>query len=282
MAGRPRQAPRQEHMTAVERALAPLLDLGQFIPTHLAREILSAPAPSWPRQLSGSWEPKPSGPVYELVAETAPVVRLPGDSWLDDLRSITFRVEGSPGRRANDWTGFLVRFSGRALHRTALYLAAHDLPISSIPPNIVLWHRDTDIFHDDVSVAHGHLDMTAARLEYQIVEDGPRPPTTGERKLIERGEKLFAQFPTTMTARGKPGSGNSEEQKRMQARIQLVNAAHELLHDDFPSPISVFNLTAALHMIGRGVYQMMDRAGWEIEDVQAGVNSVHMGCRNAG
>jgi len=83
-----------------------------------------------------------------------------------------------------------------------------------------------------------------------------------------------------MTARGRPESGVPDEKRQANARQRLVEAGHELLHDDFPPPISAINLSPALHMTERGVYQMMDRAGWEIGAVQEAVNSVHMGCRN--
>ena len=207
----------------------------------------------------------------------------PRGNLLDDPRSITMRVEGSPDRRVNDWEGFSIRWSGTALHRSAIVLADLEAPILPLVGGltwVVLWIRTVEVFHDNVSTAHGYMNWASARPEYHVVPDGPSPPTDSDSKLIERGYELLKRFTTTMTARGKPGSGISQDQRRTDARHRLTDAGHELLHDSLPSPITAQFLATALRITGRAVYLMLERAGWEIEDVQEAANSVHMGCRN--
>jgi hypothetical protein len=286
MAGRPRLAPRAGPQTTADRMLAPITSLAPLVSPELAEEILTAPAPNWPQRFECLWEPVGGGPFYEATAETARrPLRFDG-RWIEDPRSITLRIEGSPERQANDWRGFRVRLSGHALDRAAVVLA--DLPGSNIIALggdgtwIVLWIRHVDVFHDNVATAYGYADWAVEKPEYQIVQIGSTPPTADEEKLIRRGYRVLRRFPTTMTLRGKPGSGTPEERRRADARERLTKAGHEILHDPVPSPISARYLSTALRVSIRAVYLALETADWEIGDVQEAANSLHMGCRNAG
>jgi hypothetical protein len=149
------------------------------------------------------------------------------------------------------------------------------------PPLIVLDVTIAGIRHVSTPTVWGQSDFTVAEPNFATVSTD-HEATERETRLAERGKCLLSTFVSTMTARGKPGSGRSDEQRVAEARQRLTDAGHELLHD--PTPVTAINMRLALPGVGteRGVYAMLDRARWRIEDVQEAANSVHMGCRNAG
>jgi hypothetical protein len=198
---------------------------------------------------------------------------------------MTFRVLRSKQRRANDWKDYRICFRGKALSPAAVILWDSTDNMMAInwgkPPLIVIDVTVAGIRHVSTPTVWGQSDFTSAEANFATISTD-HPITESEKQLAERGKRLLSSFATTMTARGNPGSGATHEQRQAAARRRLIEAAHELLHDDPPSPITVIYLASSLIGVTtqRAVYKMLDRAGWEIEDVQEAVNSVHTGCRD--
>src|SRR5215207_6774943 len=112
-----KRSPRPKALTEADRMMAPLTSLAPLVDRRLASEIAKAPVPIWPRRFSCLWEA--GGRTYDLEAETAQLPLRLHDGPYADPRSVTLRVEGSRDRRANDWEGFRIRWSGLALHPVA-------------------------------------------------------------------------------------------------------------------------------------------------------------------
>jgi hypothetical protein len=143
--------------------------------------------------------------------------------------------------------------------------------------------RKVGITHDDAPGMWGASDFLAPESKFITFAPEGYKVTAKKQRLFDRGKDLLSTFVNNMTLRGRPESRESEEERQTHAQDRLTEAAHELLHDDIPAPISAVNLCSALAGIStRAVYLMMDRAGWEIDDVRKAANSLHMGCRNAG
>jgi len=245
-------------------------------------------APSWPRKFETTWQPEPDRPTYRLAGTTREISKTIGHFAVKDVREITFRVLGSEQRRVNDWQDWRICVRGRALPLSvvpALWNSSDNMvvifcdqtPLVVIAINLTV----AGIRHIATPKVWGQTDLTLAESNFTTVAPINHNVTKREEQMVSRGQHLLSTFTTTMTARGRPGSGTPEEKRQELARQRLAEAGHDLLDDDVPSPVTAQFLACALGITERAVYLMIERADWQIEDVQEASNSLHMRCRNA-
>jgi hypothetical protein len=239
--------------------------------------VITEQAPEWPRQFETFWRPIPGGPDYTLVGTTQAVSTTVGHFTVEDTREITVQVLRSKQRRVNDWKDWRLCLQGKALHPEALTLrnSSDSLVVFAWgkSPLIVMNVALVGIRHISTPTMWGQSDFTLAEPNF-ITISTDHPITESEMKLAERGKKLFARFVSTMTARGRPGSGRSYEQRQSIARRRLLEAGQKLRQKyykigrrELMAPLLVNSIDA--------VAEVMRAAGWKLEDLERALNSTH-------
>ena len=239
---------------------------------------LARPVPPWPTTFEVDWQPEPGRPTFALAGTTQTVSRTLHHFSIEEVRDITFEVIGSKERRANDWHGYHIHYRGRALPPSAARRWDQIDRLVAInwgrPPLIVIVLAKVAITHDDAPGMWGESDFTSTEPNFTTVAPINHKVTAKERRLFDRGKDLLSTFVTTMTLRGKPGSGDSEEQRRELARERLIEAGRKLQQRrmkigrrELMTPLAVDSVD--------GVAEVLRRADWTLDDLRKELNSTH-------
>lgn len=239
------------------------------------RSLLAHPAPAWPDRVEFTWQPRTPEKAYRAEATTHI-----GDG---DRRAVTARILGADGPWVNDYQDYRFTFIGWALSPDAA-VAFFKLPLA-------LFIVSGDDGMPEIAITYFAVAVTSTRAPYArgvlwVDHDGSpddwsvdavpprRKVTAGDRERIEGGLRLLGRLPTNMTARGKPGSGASEEQRQAIARQRLLEAGRKLQQRrmkigrrELAGPLMIPSVD--------GVADVLRSAGWTLDDLTKELNSTH-------